>query len=108
MTKKQQLILKIMHLAYLVHELTEFCVFMRLSGHIGSVEISIRESREKWENVMLESRISKLYAENRKEMDPTFSYLTAKVEVLEHILQEQEIPYEKLDYEEEYIRHYSF
>lgn len=108
MTKKQQLILKIMHLAYLVHETTKFCVFISFMGHINRLEISIRESTERWENKVLETEMRVRFTKHWKEMAGDIAYLTAKAEVLEHILQEQEILYEELEYEEEYVRHYTF
>lgn len=107
MTEKQQLILKIMHLAYLVHEMTEFCVFIDFSGHINRLDVRIRESKENWQNEVMEASITESYMKHEKAGE-ILPYLTAKAEVLEHILQEQEIPFEELDYEEEYVRYYTF
>lgn len=107
MTKKQQLILKIMHLAYLVHETTKFCVFIEFSGHVNGLYVRIRESKKNWQVEVLGTEITESYMKHEKAGE-ALAYLTAKVEVLEHILREQEIPYEELDYEEEYVRHYTF
>ena len=107
MTTKERLTLKLMHLAYLVHTQTHYCVFISFSGHVDFLGLSIRESKDNWQERVLEAE---LYAQYKKldGMAPKERELAANVAVLEAILNDGEIPFDDLDYEEEYSRHYTF
>lgn len=105
MTERQKLILKIMHLAYLVHEYTDYCVFIRFSGHVDDLAIDIRQSKKEWRVEAIKSEMETAYS---KLKGNNSMYLYAKIQVLEDILVYDEIDYEEMDYEEECIRHYTF
>lgn len=110
MTAKDKLIVEIMHLAYLVHVETPYCVFFSFSGHVEAFEISIRESKENWQNTVLDSQTRRFY-DDARQMDghnPALAELLAKRDVLKQILEEQEIPYDELDCEVEYVERYTF
>lgn len=109
MLETTRLILKIMHLAYLVHEETSYCVFFSFSGHINSFDMSIRHSQERWQEHVLETEFYTNYKALRDNgVGAKLADLKSKIAVLEQILTEQEISYCDLDYEEEYTRLYSF
>ena len=106
MTERDRLVLKLMHLAYLVHTLTDYCVFINFSGHVEHLDISVRKSKENWQTQLFFSEIVLAYHKYCVEDGPTTAELRAKIEILERIIQEGEIPFEDMDYEEEYVRHY--
>ena len=106
-TKEERLILNIMHLSYLVDVETPYCTFVYWSGHIQQLRVNVRESRDEWQHKLFESEISAAYRKNRDEYSPQIAYLKSCVDILINILKEHEIPYEELDYEEEYVRHYT-
>lgn len=109
MLERTKLIIKIMHLAYLVHVKTSYCVFIDFSGHIDTLQLSIRESTERWQNRVLDTEFYASYKALRDdEVGAGLADLQSKVAVLERILTEQEVPYCDLDYEEEYVRLYTF
>ncbi len=107
MDEKQKMILRIMQLAYLVHELTEYCVFIRFSGHVHSLEIDIRESVENWERVVMETQMRLAYRKHRDKGEE-FAYYKCKIDVLEQILKDGEVDLSELEYEDETIRSYYF
>ena len=109
MLERTRLILKIMHLAYLVHEKTNYCIFFSFSGHIDSFDLDIRESKERWQARVLETHFCTSYKALRDNgVDAKLADLKSKIMVLEGILADGEIAYEELDYEEEYNRVYLF
>jgi len=109
MEEEVRLTIKVLHLAYLVHEKTDYCVFIRFSGHVDRLEIDIRESQVNWETQVLRSEFSTKYMALRDaRVGEKRAELQARIEVLEQILADNEISYDDLDYEEEYIRHYTF
>lgn len=107
MEERDKLILKIMHLAYLVHVETDYCVFIDFSGHVDSLQISIRESVAAWEVDVLETEFDTAF-QDTCESGEHHVYLKAKIQILEQILAGQEIAYENLDYEEMYSKKYYF
>lgn len=103
------MVIKIMHLAYLVHELTDYCVFVRFSGHIDRLEIDIRQSQEQWQVRALETTFYTSYkAERDNGIELKLANLKSKIAVLEQVLAEGEIPYEELDDHERYAKHCTF
>ena len=109
MLEVTRLILRVMHLGYLVDLGTSYCVFFTFSGHIDRFDMSIRQSKERWQERVLDTEFSVAYKALRDEgIDARLADLKSKIAVLESILIGEGIPYEDLDYEEEYLRYYSF
>lgn len=107
MNERQKLILKIMHLGFMVHELTDYCVFVRFAGHVDSCEIDIRESKDNWQTEVLTTDFKTIFKDkvlsNEKQ-----AYLKAKIAILEQILEDGEIDLDPLDYETETTYKYFF
>ena len=109
MDEETRLVIKIMHLAYLVNQYTNYCVFIHFSGHVNSLEITIAESKKLYMNRVLTSEFSTCYKAWRdKDARPLIAELRERTELLERILTEHEIPFDDLNYEEVYERIYQF
>jgi len=104
---KDQIITELLHLAYLVHAKTKYCVFLEFYGHVDSLEISIRESKQNWETKVLETKFYTAYKEHTKQADP-LAYLKAKRDVLIEIIKTEDVPYELCDVERYEVVEYSF
>lgn len=111
--KEARLIMKAMNLAYLVQARTSYCVFINYSGHVDSLDISIRESREKYNNELAKSHIYgwESYYEHYKKYttkkDKNAS-IKAKIDLLKSILTNHEIDYSMCEREEQINYNYSF
>ena len=105
--ERQRLIVEVMTLAFAVHENTDYCVFIDFSGHVNSCSISIRESKERWQNNVCETELSTAISFYRSagEID---SYLKAAKDVLTQILKDGEIPYEMLTRHVDTVYNYTF
>lgn len=111
LTEEQKIILDIMRLAYLVQELTEYCVFIRYSGHVDQLQIQICKSKIGWEETVMESEFATAYKSWRdKDEDPMKAELLSRREVLEQILEDGSIDYDQegVDFEEYAVRDYHF
>jgi hypothetical protein len=104
---KDQLIIEIMHLAYLVQRNTNYCVFFSFSGHVETFEIRITESRQNWQNKVLETEFDTIYKAYRAQGDQQ-AFFKAKRDVLLRIIAENEIPYELCDIERYTVEEMSF
>ena len=89
MTKEQK-IQELLWLAVLVDQKTDYCVFIRYSGHVQWLEMEIRESKANYDKEVAESRIIL----HDKDFDER--YERAK-EVLTSILEKGEIHYDMLE-----------
>lgn len=97
----QELILEIIRLAYLVDNLTPFCVFINYSGHVYNLDIRICTDEDHWQETRCETQF------RTKKRSPKVSDLKKKVAILENILENHEIPYEMLEcYEHHEPRYY--
>lgn len=103
----EHLIITIMHLAYLVHSRTNYCVFINFSGHVNNLEVSIRKSRAEWQTKVLKTEFYTEYIRLSRSGDP-LALLNAKIAILKRILDEGNIPYEECDVEQIYSEQYSF
>lgn len=109
MTEKDRLVIKVLHLAYLVHVYTQYCVFIRFAGHVGCLLVDIRKSKDDWQNEQFKDEMQIEYRQNRKSGDdPIIAELRGKIAILEHVLKDGEVPWNKLKYEEEIVRTYTF
>ena len=107
MLEEEKAVLEIMQLAYLVQLKTKYCVFVRYFGHVDNLDIDVRESKERWNLPVFTSEIVTAYGEHRKTRSPKLAELKAKIDVLKRILEDGEVPYDELDYEEVITRKYS-
>lgn len=105
---EQSLALRMMQLAYLVQTHTDFCVFIRFSGHVNTLDIEIAKSKEDWKTILFEAETMRLYQEQRKNSAPKLAHLQTKIQLLEQILSDGEIPFEDLEFVEESIGYYKF
>ena len=108
MTEEDNLIVEIMKIAYLVHRLTRYCVFIRFSGHINQCEIDIRESKEHWQQEVLSTEFYTEYERLSKWEHNPLAYLQAKKNILLKIIEDEEIPYDECDVEQHVVSEYSF
>jgi len=106
---KDELVVKVLYLAYLVNARTEFCVFASFFGHVDQLSIRVAASKENYQAEVMRSETSLRYGQYRRDGETSLvAELKAKVGVLEQILQTHEIPYEDLEYEEIVERSYRF
>lgn len=89
-----KLLNKINALALLINNRTKYCVFVRYSGHVDTLEIRICESKKNYTDQVAESDIE-LYP-------PRWGYKTLVqryeevIETLEHFLKDDGVPYDYL------------
>ena len=82
---------------------------MRYSGHVDSMEIEFSESKEDFNNKVLETEVqTKIKDYLIKEEYDHLSYLKAKRDIMLEILQAEEIPYSQLTEHIETVITYSF
>lgn len=93
---------ELMYLAMLVHEHTDYCVFIDYSGHIDKLGIQIRKSQEEY-NVRIAD--AGMYAKG--ELFTTKRYEDVK-KVLTDILDNGEIDYDLCEVEEIITHEYHF
>ncbi len=107
-----KLILEIMALAYLVNEHTEYCIFIRYSGHVDSLDIQITENKERYNTTVCESEFKthfhNLYDFKKETEDNYLAWLKAKKETLKDILDYGEIDYSDMTEHIETYASYSF
>lgn len=111
--KDRRLVMKLMNLAYLVQCSTEYCVFINYSGHVDSLDISIRESRKNYSNELAKTHIYgwEQYYEYYKEYQTKkekYAALKAKIDLFKKILTDYEIDYSMCERETEVNYRYSF
>lgn len=107
--ERDRLIMEVLSLAYLVDAKTDYCVFLRYSGHVhGQIGIDIRQSKNEWQTEVLKSEFYSAYIEERVKQPPEFAELKAKVKVLRQILTDKEIPYSEVTAEEYVVTNYTF
>lgn len=75
------LVMKILTLSVQVNTKTNYCVMVRLSGHVDSLHVSVRESKEAFEREILEADY--LYYMKDKDID---GRLKRVIHQLEHLL----------------------
>jgi hypothetical protein len=99
MNQKQKLTSEIMTLAYMVNEVTEYCTFVRFSGHVNRVAVTIAKGKKDYSNHIIESDFR---------TDGKVERLLSVKETLLNILKDKNIDVSEFDYEIEEIRHYKF
>lgn len=99
MNNKQKLTSEIMTLAYMINETTEYCAFLRFSGHVDDVEIDIAKSKKDYLKSIVTSGFGTKSSIGRLQ--------TVKETLLE-ILKEKNVDVSEFDYDIEEIRHYKF
>lgn len=82
--------------AALVNLHTDYAVFVDMSGHVETLEVSVRQSKERYTNVLTKDniRLSGLYVESQHVIDA----LTSIKMNLKKILNDGNIPYNYLNY----------
>lgn len=107
--EKTKLVLEVFTLAYLIQRNTDYCVWIRYSGHVDSCEIEIAESKKKWQNKVCETNF---YNEFKKmwdaDKDNPLLYLTSRRNVLKQILEDNDIPYSEMEEHVECVRQHYF
>lgn len=99
-------IMEIMNLAFLVHQETEYCVFIDWSGHVDQLSISIRESVANYQTKVCELEFYTYWKLNQKNIP--YDDLKAKKLVLESILDTHDIPYDMCERITETSYRYAF
>lgn len=107
--QERDIVIQIMHLAYLVQTQTKYCVMLDYAGHVNSLTVSIRESKDNWRNEVLRTEFYDAYAELSKNNVPSWlASAQSKVNVLQRILNEHQIPYDDCDVTRYFTDEYSF
>lgn len=88
MEERDKLILEIMALSYAVDQRTDYCVFCNFSGHVQMLSVSVRESRDRWQN---EIASTEFYLNGKFEPDDDLKWLKSKRDHLRHILDTNEV-----------------
>ena len=107
MDEKDKLVIEIIQLAYLVQRYTDFCIFIRYSGHVDALEIDIRQSVTSWQTEVLKTEITQIYREYYQKGD-CLRDLKSKRDILLKIIHEHDVPYEDVDVEQYLVEQYSF
>lgn len=102
-TDRNKLVIEIMALAYLVQVHTDYAVFINYSGHVDSLEISIRESAA---NYIKKITSTEFYVE--KYRDDAFGWLKSKRDHLLSIIKTGEVDTSEINEVLETIVHYEF
>lgn len=100
MENKTKLLSEIIMLAMKIQEETDYCVFVRTSGHVGNlVEIKIAASKKSYNNKIVSC-----------EFHPERDSSTRMEQVKETLINflEEGIDQSELDYWVEEVRHYTF
>lgn len=107
--EERDIVIQIMHLAYLVHTQTDYCVMIDYAGHVNSLTLSIRKSKDDWRTEVLRTEFYDAYAKLSKKNIPSWlASVQSKVDVLKRILEDHEIPYDECDVEQYLVSEYSF
>jgi len=101
-----KLVLEIWMLGFAVDRFTPYCVFCDYSGHVESLRIEIRESKENYtkEIVGTEMNINGKYIYG---VEPT-DYYEKKRDILKKILQDHEVDYSAFEKVYVEVSHYEF
>lgn len=81
-------IAELMRLAFMVHQKTDFCVFINFAGHVQLVDINIRKSTDNWDAKVADC---KFY------INTDCEDIKSKIAIMDYILKHNEIPAEMCD-----------
>lgn len=93
---------EIQTLVYMVNEFTDYCAFFNFSGHVCSIDVSIRASKENYADHLADTSIYSI----TDKPDKALEKLTTMKANLRKILRKNEIDYSRLNYSIEEVRHY--
>lgn len=86
-------------LALLINQTTELAVFVDFPGHVEWLDISIRKSKERFNTILTEDRVS------FRRSDPVEKLKKIKLQ-LRKILRERKVNYNELDYSIAEVKNY--
>lgn len=94
-------------LGAMVNMFTDFCVFIRFSGHVDTIDVTIAASKDDYNKNIVKGNYDlptkKGYGDKEESLFKTLNRIKYQ---LKKILRDHKIDYSKLDYEEEVVRHY--
>jgi len=90
MNKREMLITEILYLSLLVNSHTDYCVFIRFSGHVDQLEVEICKTKERYQDIVARDGFNYKKV-SEKELKSIQDQLTS-------ILNDGEINYDELDY----------
>ncbi|CAN7357536.1 hypothetical protein [Paenibacillus sp. LjRoot56] len=93
---------EIQTLVYMVNEFTNYCAFFNFSGHVCSIDVSIRESRTNYTEHVADTSVYSMTQNPEKAIEK----LTVMKSNLRKILRKNEVDYSRLNYTIEEVRHY--
>lgn len=91
-----QLVMKAMFLAFLINQQTGYCVFITFSGHVADIDIDIRKSKEEYEKHVVQTSFYTSLRDYQKPKEHV-KFIQDKLQVLETILKDHDIPYDMCD-----------
>lgn len=107
--ERHKLVIEIMALAYAFQQLTDHCVFIDWSGHVDSLTVEVRESKERYQSPLAETAFYThgRWEQYRKDEDPNF-WLKVKRDVLKEALDSRDVPYQEMEQVADTVYRYAF
>ena len=106
---KLKLMFECIALAVLINEHTDYCVFIDFSGHIDTLDVSIRKNKDQYQIRLCETEMKTAYLSwYHEDKSDVNAWLKAKRDVLKQILDENDIPYDTMDEQIETLVTYIF
>lgn len=107
MNEKSKLMAEIILLAMKVQRETKYCVFIRYSGHVENMEITIAASKNSFtENIATSEFKTEPYSFS--DNDFTIERMESVKETLLAIIDDKKVDVSQMDYEIEEVKHYIF
>lgn len=106
--ERELLFLEVMMLAYMVHQRTEYCVFIDFSGHVDSLSIGIRKDVKDYQTKVCETEIYNNYKKYSGSNDEQDGYLKSVRDTLREILKSSEVPVDQMEQHVEKTYYYTF
>src|SRR5690348_14820637 len=97
-----KLLAEIFLLAFKINSETQYCVFVRYSGHVDNLSIEVRESKKRYNERVCDSETNIARSEN------PIKRLEKVITTLRGILESKEVDTSEMEEQVEYLYHYYF
>jgi hypothetical protein len=94
---------EIQTLAYMVNAFTEYCVFVRFSGHVDQIEVDVARTKSDYLDKVVNGQT---YLSQDSSDEKNMIRLRKIKTELRKILRKNKVDYSRLNYEVEEVRHY--
>ena len=107
--EKNKLLAEIIAFGILINQHTDYCVFVRYSGHVDSINVELCESKRKFNTKIFEDEISTAFSKYyQKDKEDVLNIIKTYRDVMKQILEDGEIPYDNVVEHVEQVTTYSF